>query len=374
LAGPPLTGLIEQGRIVICAGCGGVGKTTTAAALAVLAAGQGRRVLALTIDPAQRLSASLGLRGRPEGPQPVELDAAPPGWGSLHVLLNDPKATFDELIKKHAPSATAARRILENPLYEHLSTKLAGVGEYMAMEKLLTLRDSEQFDLIVLDTPPTRNALDFLAAPARMVEALDSGAARWFIRAFAAPKESGKGVLRRGVARVMRGIGKLSSSAFLQEFATLLAELDDLFEGFSERAERVSLVLRSAEVSYLVISTPDSLALAEARFFLDYLRGHGMGEGRLLVNRVRPAIEPRAPLPDLCGALAQLGVKLDAEPERRVQRALEEEIAWAAQDAERVRDARALVSPDRLLLLPALRGDVHDVSGLLQLSQLLGGA
>ncbi|HTM43610.1 MAG TPA: ArsA-related P-loop ATPase [Polyangiaceae bacterium] len=385
-----LSGLIEHHRVLICAGCGGVGKTTTAASLAIAAAARGRRVLALTVDPAERLTASLGLKGRrPNTPTPIALDlAALSGMaagaeqprlttsaaaGSLHVMIHDPKMTFDELVLRHAGAGQAAR-ILGNPMYQQLSTKLAGVSEYMAVEKLLALHESGQFDLIVLDTPPTRNALDFLTAPARLQEGLGSGAARWFVRAFAAPGQTSVGVLRRSVARALRGVGKLSSNAFLQDFAVLLAELDELFSGFSERSRRVAALLGSREVSYLVISSPEPLALREARFFLERLRSEHQSEGVLLINRVRAPIDGNVSVESLLAQLSQLNINWSEGAAERVARVLDEHAAWAQLDAARVREAAQLVPADRFVTAAALRGDIHDMDGLVEFAKILVSA
>src|SRR5688500_16992765 len=179
--------LLQSRRVVVCVGSGGVGKTTVAAGLALAAAKRGKRVLCLTIDPAKRLANSLGLERMSTEAQPVAPrlfeQAGLPVAGSLTVMMLDTKRTFDELVARHASSPEARDRILDNRLYQYVSTSLAGTQEYMAMEKLLQVKRDTNYDVIVLDTPPTSNALDFLDAPTRLIDALDSGAMRWFIQA-----------------------------------------------------------------------------------------------------------------------------------------------------------------------------------------------
>jgi anion-transporting ArsA/GET3 family ATPase len=363
--------LIERSRILVCAGSGGVGKTTTAAALAVAAAQRGKRVLALTIDPAARLSKSLGLTERAD--QPTRVPLANLEQGSLHALIQDTKSTFDELIQKNAPSPKVAAGILNNSLYQQMSTRLAGVGEYMAVEKLLTLERSGQFDLIVLDTPPTRNALDFLTAPQRLADALHSGTARFLTSAFAAPRDTQRGVLRRGMARALSGIGQLTSSTFLQRFAALLQDLDEVFKGLNQRAGELSTLLTSDQVSYLVVSDPSELALEEARFFLDYLAKRGSSSSVLVVNRVRPVLEsdPVETLaPGLIAELQRVGVQLDDDASPRVARVLVQEQRAARRDQAGVSTARSFGRP--VLLVPEQTSPVHDLAGLIRLAKVFG--
>lgn len=359
---------------MVCAGSGGVGKTTTAAAVAVAAAQRGKNVLALTIDPAARLSKSLGLAERPDQPTRVPLPNLE--QGSLHALIQDTKSTFDEMVKQNAPNPRIAAGILNNSLYQQMSTRLAGVGEYMAVEKLLALEQSGRFDLIVLDTPPTRNALDFLTAPQRLADALHSGTARFLAGAFAAPRNTQRGVLRRGMARALSGIGQLTSSAFLQRFAALLQDLDEVFRGLNERAQQLSTLLTSAQVSYLVVSDPTQMALDEARFFLEYLGQRGEAAAVLVVNRVRPQLmaDELAPSADrvqqLLAELERVGVAMGPDAERRVARVLSQEQRGAQRDKAGVQTARALGRP--LLVVPEQTAAVHELADVIRLARVFG--
>ncbi|MFO0661127.1 MAG: ArsA-related P-loop ATPase [Polyangiaceae bacterium] len=206
--------LLESRQVILCVGCGGVGKTTTTAALGLAAALRGKRVLCLTIDPARRLANSLGLSSVSGDAQTVEpqrfVDAGLDVPGSLTVMMLDTKRTFDELVVRYASSEAARDRILHNKLYQYISTSLAGTHEYMAMEKLHAIRKDGGYDLILLDTPPTANALDFLDAPERLVDALDSAAMRWFMQAF---EESGKlsfNLLAKSAAVILKGIARIT--------------------------------------------------------------------------------------------------------------------------------------------------------------------
>src|SRR5271167_674704 len=213
-----LESLLLTKHVVICVGAGGVGKTTTAAALGVAAAMRGKRVLCLTIDPARRLAEALGLETMSAEEQAIEPELfAKAGLsmkGSLTAMMLDTKRTFDELVIKYSSSPEHARRLLDNKLYKYVSTSLAGTQEYMAMEKLVAVQRDTRFDLVILDTPPTANALDFLDAPARLAEAIDSAAMRWFVQAF---EQSGKlslNLLARSAAAVLRGLGRITGAGF----------------------------------------------------------------------------------------------------------------------------------------------------------------
>jgi anion-transporting ArsA/GET3 family ATPase len=379
VANSPVSELIERSRIVVCAGSGGVGKTTTAAALAVAAAQRGKNVLALTIDPAARLIKSLGLVDRPDVPTRVPLprpagadaEGANLATGNLYALIQDTKRTFDEMVQKNAPNPKVAAGILSNALYQQMSTRLAGVGEYMAVEKLLSLQRSGEYDLIVLDTPPTRNALEFLTAPQRLADALHSGAARFLAGAFAAPRDTQRGVLRRGMARALSGLGQITSSTFLQRFAALLQDLDELFKGLSERAQELSQLLTSDQVSYLVVSDPSELALEEARFFLDYLAKRGSSSSLLVVNRVRSVLEGHpveASAPQLVAELERLGVTLADDAANRVARVLLQEQRTARRDQAGLKTAQSFGRP--VLLVPEQTDPVHDLPGLVRLAQV----
>jgi anion-transporting ArsA/GET3 family ATPase len=379
-AAPPAgVGLLVEGRrVIVCAGAGGVGKTTIAAAIALEGARRGLNVLCLTIDPAKRLADSLGIRFSAGAEHAVTdeqfraagLDVA----GSLVVMMLDTKRTFDELIARHAPSPEVRDRILGNRFYRYVSTSLAGTQAYMAMEKVLSVKDDARFDLIVLDTPPTSDALDFLDAPERLIEALDSAAMRWIVDAFERSGKLGLNLVARGVATVLRGIGKLTGRGFLEHMAEFLAELNDMFGGFKERAARVASAFRSPEFAYVLVTAPVPAALDEARYFRARLEQSGMVADAIIVNRVHrvPLREPAAA--DVRAVLAEIGLALDETISERLLRALRDEATEAAVEQKELTRAGLLSGAGApvgldLIEVPAMAGDVHDLAGLARVSR-----
>ncbi len=373
--------LLETRRIVLCVGSGGVGKTTTSAALALAAAQRGRRVLCLTIDPARRLAQSLGIDAMSSDAHEVSRERFEAAGlhvpGSLTVMMLDTKRTFDELVVRHASSVEARDRILGNRLYGYLSTSLAGTQEYMAMEKLHALERDAAWDLIVLDTPPTANALDFLDAPERMVDALDSAVMRWFLTAFEASGKLSLNLLARSTAVILRGIGKLTGAGFLRAMAELVVELNDLFGGFRERAREVSAALRGPHVAYVLVTSPDPMSIREVLYFSERLRELGMPRDAFVVNRVHPQ---GGPVPDahaVAEALAEQGLALGPGAEARVLAAAADEARRGELDALHLEELRVamLGGTDRPLRVdvPAFARDVHDLRALAAVASVLAG-
>jgi anion-transporting ArsA/GET3 family ATPase len=283
-------------RVVVCCGSGGVGKTTTAAALAIRAAERGRRVVVLTIDPARRLAQALGLVELDNTPRPVAgLDAS--AGGSLEAMMLDMKRTFDEVIEQHA-SPDKAAQIFENPFYQALSSSFAGTQEYMAMEKLGQLRalaDSEapgggpRWDLIVVDTPPSRSALDFLDAPQRLGSFLDGR----LIRLLSSPARAGGRtyvkVVSLAVGTAAGVMTKVLGAQVLRDVQTFVAALDTVFGGFRERAEATYRLLQQPGTAFVVVAAPERDALREASFFTERLAAERMPLAGLVLNRVHQA-------------------------------------------------------------------------------------
>ncbi|MBK6885669.1 MAG: ArsA family ATPase [Tetrasphaera sp.] len=276
-------------RILVCCGAGGVGKTTTAAAIALRAAERGRHAVVLTIDPARRLAQSLGLTELDNTPRPVTgVDTS--AGGSLDAMMLDMKRTFDEVVEQHTTPEKAAA-ILANPFYVAVSSSFAGTQEYMAMEKLGQLRaqaDADQrWDLIVVDTPPSRSALDFLDAPKRLGSFLDGR----FIRLLMAPaKATGKAYLKAFSAGMSLTIGvmtRLLGGDLLRDAQTFVAALDTMFGGFRERADQTYALLQNPETAFLVVAAPQRDALREASFFVDRLATESMPLAGIVFNRVQ---------------------------------------------------------------------------------------
>ena len=364
----------RENRIIVCCGSGGVGKTTTAAAFALRAAERGRDVVVLTIDPARRLAQSLGLTELDNTPRPVEgIDGS--AGGRLHAMMLDMKRTFDEIVVEHS-DAGRAEQILSNPFYQSLSASFAGTQEYMAMEKLGQLHAQGDWDLIVVDTPPSRSALDFLDAPNRLGSFLDGR----FIKILSAPaKVGGFGafkLLTSGFSLVTGALGKLLGSGLLADVQSFVNALDTMFGGFRERAEATYRLLQAKGTSFVVVAAPEPDALREASFFARRLAEEKMPLAGLVLNRVHPRLtnltaerslaaaeQLDVPSPSPAQSLAGGLLRLHAE---RVELSRRE-----ARLAERFAASHPGIS---LLRLPAQAEDVHDLEGLRAVTDAAAGA
>ena len=276
-------------RIIVCCGSGGVGKTTTAAALGLRAAERGRHVVVLTVDPARRLAQSMGLTSLDNTPRPVPLaDGHGEGGGSLHAMMLDMKRTFDEIVEAHSDPDRAAQ-ILANPFYQSLSSSFAGTQEYMAMEKLGQLRRADEWDLIVVDTPPSRSALDFLDAPQRLSRFLDGRLIRLLTAPTRVSSRAYLKVVNAWVGMATGAVTKVLGTQLLRDVQTFVAALDTMFGGFRERAEDTYRLLQTPGTAFLVIATPEPDALREASYFVERLSQDRMPLGGLILNRVHPS-------------------------------------------------------------------------------------
>jgi anion-transporting ArsA/GET3 family ATPase len=361
-------------RIIVCCGSGGVGKTTTAAAVGLRAAERGRHVVVLTVDPARRLAQSMGLTMLDNTPRPVPgICAGDEGTdtGSLHAMMLDMKRTFDEIVEAHADPDRAAQ-ILANPFYQSLSSSFAGTQEYMAMEKLGQLRRAQEWDLIVVDTPPSRSALDFLDAPQRLGRFLDGK----LLRLLTAPaKVGGRAYLRvlnAGFGMVTGVLTKILGAQVLRDVQTFVTAMDTMFGGFRERADYTYQLLRAPGTAFLVVAAPEPDALREASYFVERLAAERMPLAGLLLNRVQ-----RSPAARLSAAgsqaaaetlqaagshpLAVTALRLHAERMLQVsaQRRMAEHFT-AAHPAVPVAE------------IPAQPDDVHDLDGLRAIGQAFG--
>ncbi|WP_404195455.1 ArsA family ATPase [Streptomyces tauricus] len=278
-------------RIVVCCGSGGVGKTTTAAALGLRAAERGRKVVVLTIDPARRLAQSMGIDALDNTPRRVKgIDDS--ASGELHAMMLDMKRTFDEIVEAHADRERAAT-ILNNPFYQSLSAGFAGTQEYMAMEKLGQLRARDEWDLIVVDTPPSRSALDFLDAPKRLGSFLDGK----LIRLLTAPAKlggrAGMKFLNVGMSMMTGTLGKLLGGQLLKDVQTFVAAMDTTFGGFRTRADATYKLLQAPGTAFLVVAAPERDALREAAYFVERLAAEEMPLAGLVLNRVHGSGAPQ---------------------------------------------------------------------------------
>jgi len=357
-------------RIVVCCGSGGVGKTTTSAAVALRAAEHGRQVVVLTIDPARRLAQSMGLTELDNVPRKVDgIDTA--AGGRLDAMMLDMKRTFDEVVESHAPPEKAAQ-ILTNPFYQALSSSFAGTQEYMAMEKLGQLRARDDWDLIVVDTPPSRSALDFLDAPERLGSFLDGR----LIRLLMVPARAGGRAYVRffsaGVNAVTGAFDKILGSELLGNVQTFVSALDTMFGGFRERADQTYALLKAPDTAFVVVATPEPDALREASYFVRRLDADSMPLAGLVLNRLHPDGGARLGEHQAAGGAE----RLDALGGHRLTAALlrlyAENRRLAARDQRRASRFVAAHPNIPIARVPALAIEVNDLDGLRTIGKLLG--
>lgn len=377
-----LENVLRGHRVIVTVGSGGVGKTTTAAALSVRAAMEGRKVLCLTIDPARRLANSLGLNemktSEQDVPRALFEQAGLTCKGELSAMMLDTKRTFDSLIERHAASPEARDKILDNHIYKYVAGSLAGTQEYMAMEKLHEVRKDPKWDLVVLDTPPTANALDFLTAPERLTDMIDSPAMRWFAQVFEGAGKASFGLVGRGATVLLKGIARITGVAFLEQIAEFVSGLNSMFGGFKDRAKQVSEALRSPEVAFVLVTSPDPFTMGEARFFSQKLQEAEMHREAIVVNQVHPLLpEPGIPETEQIGELAKhlpsSASAADLRP--RLQRALDDERAWAIADRRQIDLLEAQIGAQTPIIeVPAFDEDVHDIAALAKVASYLTAA
>ncbi|MGH2788557.1 MAG: ArsA family ATPase [Actinomycetota bacterium] len=286
--------ILRTTEIVVCAGSGGVGKTTTAAAIAVEGSVRGKKTVVLTIDPARRLASALGLKELSSEPRKVDTrkfsSAGLKPRGELHALMLDTKSTFDKVVMQYAPSREQAERIIANRFYRNISSTLSGTQEYMAMEKLFELYTEGDYDLIVIDTPPTRNALDFLDAPRRLTEFFESRVLRWFLFPYV---KAGGGIMRLAnvaATTFLRVVKRIVGADVLEDTAEFFANLEGMYDGFKQRARDVASLLRSDITSFVVVTSPSADSVAEATYFASRLNESDLPFGAVVVNRVHPRL------------------------------------------------------------------------------------
>jgi anion-transporting ArsA/GET3 family ATPase len=348
---------IADAQILVTTGAGGVGKTTTAAAIGLAGARAGRNVLVMTIDPAKRLAQAMGLATLTSEPQSIDVGDAP---GELHAMMLDMQSTFDSLIDEHATSPARARAIKANRIYQTLSSTLAGTQEYMAMEKLYELHEQGTYDLLVIDTPPTRSALDFLDAPQRMTSFLEGRLLNALLKpAMATSKGIGRFV-NAGATTFMRVAGKVTGMDLLEDLADFFSNFEGMYEGFKQRADAVLTLLRDPSSQFVVVASPQPPPLREARFFLDRLEQEGLHAAGVVINRMHP-LPPGGQDVDALRAVAE---RLDDPGRAGIVELLADTTALADRERRDVDAALYGREPAALVEVPMLRRDVHDLSSL----------
>ena len=379
-----------DGQIVICAGPGGVGKTTISAAIALEGALRGRETVVVTIDPAKRLADALGLEELSNEPRRVPPEKFAE-WGlpacPLDAMMLDTKTTFDDLVHRYAKSEEKAKGIIENGFYQAISGALSGTHEYMAMEKLYELHQRRAYDVIVLDTPPTKHALDFLMAPSRMTNVLDKSVLDVLMRPFDRAGRLSLGLLARAAKKVAKKIDDVVGLQFVHDLSEFFQAFEGMYDGFRDRAKKVNELLREKVTAFVVVAAPLTIPLREAEFFLEKLRELEMPVAALVLNRVQESVLP----PDaqasvhavVRGGAAARARALDAAKgavsgrngllAKAVESLLREEhlaLADRARIEALVRQrAQGLIVRE----IPRFGGDVHDLSGLRRMNEHLFG-
>ncbi len=349
--------LIFERDVIVCCGTGGVGKTTTAAATAVAAAKAGRRAAVVTIDPAKRLADALGI---------AELDNSPteiPGpWpGKLAALMLDTKSTFDEVVRRHARDDDQAERILSNRFYRNVSGTLSGTQDYMAVEKLSELHDSGDWDLVVVDTPPTRDALAFLEAPRLLSRLLDNP----IYRIVTAPSRGAFRAVNRAAQGLLRQLARVVGATVVDEAVAFFQAFEGMEEGFRDRANATLELLGDRRTAFVLVASPRADTLAEARYFLDRIRTAELDAAAVVVNRMLPTVSTS---PDRAAALA---ASLADTSAAGAAIALADLTASAAEDDARIAEVTHAAPNAILVKVPLLPDDVHDLDGLGKIAELL---
>ncbi len=378
----PLTDLARTQRLLVCVGSGGVGKTTTAASVALWAALRGRRVLVLTIDPARRLANSLGLNeiGNMEVRIPLERllgDADGPAFepvagGELWAMMLDPKSTLDDVIGKVSKDEATRDAIFANRIYRSIAGSFSGSQEYMATERLYDVYGSGRYDMIVLDTPPVKNALDFLEAPGRLARFLDRQVMKWFLTPYEEEPAFGKRLMLGTSAVVYRLLGHIFGREFLKELSIFFTLFRDLYDGMRERHEAVSRIFGDSRTTFVVVSAPNEPSVDVASFFLQELKGRTLRVGAIVVNQLHRA---RLVNPDVDALLGRKARELEpllaplvlarlGAAHRRLRDLAALERQWITRLA-------AYAPSVPMIEVDRQPGEVHDLAGLLSLHRWL---
>jgi len=364
-------GALEGRRLVICCGAGGVGKTTVSAAIAMRLAQEGARAVVVTIDPARRLASALGMVGLSDEPRRVELESD--GGGELWALQLDAKATFDRLVARHASNEAARDRILDNRIYRHLSGAVAGAQEYMAVERLHELVDDGRFERIVLDTPPARNALDFLDAPQRITRFIEGRALRLLLRPVLPGSGLGWRVLHAGSSTVLSLLERLTGAQLLRDVGDFLAGFEGMYQGFADRAQAVRRLLLSPSSGFVVVAAPQADPLRQAVALARRLDHDGFPLAAIVLNRVHPLPPGGLARRDaLAEALAAVGADDAPGLASRAAATLEEDQVLGLRDLDAREALTGAIGVAPLAQVPALSHEPVELSGLAAVAEAIG--
>ena len=347
----PLGPIVEGCEVVVCTGSGGVGKTTTAAVLAIEAARRGRRACVVTIDPARRLADAMGIGGLTDTPTQVD----GPWDGELWALMLDTKSTFDSLVATYADGPEQAAEIFENRFYRNISGSLSGTQEYMAMEKLYELHVEERFDLVVVDTPPTRNALDFLEAPLRLTRLLDHR----LYRILVAPSRGVARAVNVAAQTFLRTVSKVVGAEVVDDAIGFFAAFNGMESGFRERAAAVVELLTADHTAFVLVTAPRRDVVEEATWFAERIESAGIAVEALIVNRVQPRFGGGSSVAERRRVDHLAGTSLEPFAQN-----LADFAALADTEESHLEGITGRVAPAPVVRVPALDSDVHDLAGL----------
>ena len=349
--------LIAKSRVIICCGTGGVGKTTTSAATALHAAQDGRRAVVVTIDPAKRLADALGLDGLSNDPTVV----LGPWQGTLAALMLDTRSTFDEVVRRHATDEAQAERIIDNRFYRNVAGTLSGTQDYMAVEKLSELYDSGEWDLVVIDTPPTRDALAFLEAPKLLTRLLDNP----IYKIVTASNRGVLGAANKLAQSVLRQLARVVGATVVDEAVAFFQAFEGMDQGFRTRATATLELLGDERTAFVLVASPRSDTLDEVKYFLERIRNADLDAAAVVVNRMLPAVTTTA------ARATELAVDLAATKAGGAAVALADLTAANEGDRQRIHAVTA-TAPDAVhVTVPLLTDDVHDIAGLGEIARLL---
>ncbi len=358
MSGQALLDVVEQAEIIVTAGSGGVGKTTSAAVIALEAARRGRKAVVVTIDPAKRLADALGLEGLSNTPS--RIDGSWPG--ELWAMMLDTKSTFDDLVHKHSTDPGQAERILANRFYKNISGALSGTQEYMAMEKLYELHEERAFDVVVVDTPPSRHALDFLDAPRRLTHFLDHR----FYRILMAPTRGIMKAANLAAQAFVRTLAKVVGAEVIDDVITFFTAFSGMEEGFKHRATVVFDKLASPATSFVLVTSPRRDTVVEAEYFADRLTESGISIRALVVNRMHPHFGTGLPEAARERAHTLAGTDLGG-----LYANLADFQMVASREEEHLSGLAERIAPAPVIRVPFLRSDVHDLDGLAEVAGYL---
>lgn len=347
-------------KIIVCCGSGGVGKTTTAAAVALKAASLGKKTVVLTIDPAKRLATAMGLRTLDNVPRQIPLDDSP---GQLFAMMLDTKRTFDRLIERHMKDPAAREAIYNNALYQHMSNMIAGSQEYMAMERLFELYNDNEFEIMILDTPPTRHALDFLEAPHKMANITKNSLLKWFLKPGFFAGKVGFGFFQRSAEKILSVFDRLAGLSFLHELAEMIGLMSSLLGGFHDRAQAVQKLLRKDFCGFLLVTSTSSVSIQDSLYFYQQIKGSDLPFMGFVINRVHEDI------------ISDTSSEVQSFPQPLKNKVLEQ-----LEDYKQLvqRDQKAITLLKKMggkkvfyATVPLFSQDVHDLAGLQKMSEEL---